>query len=76
MLYTRRDKTVLLSQIVWCEWGIKRSRAAPLNAASLNKALRNGDRQLHSTIRYDARCYFNARSKADVSQLNLLHSTD
>ena len=23
------------------------------------------------TIRYDTRCYFNVRSKADVSQLNL-----
>jgi len=25
------------------------------------------------TIRYDTRCYFNVRSKADISQLNLLH---
>jgi len=28
--------------------------------------------QLH-TIRYDTRCYYNVRSKADISQLNLLH---
>ena len=28
------------------------------------------------TIRYDTRCYFNVRSKADVSQLNLPHGTD
>jgi len=28
------------------------------------------------TIRYDTRCYFNARSKADISQLNLPHGTD
>jgi len=28
------------------------------------------------TIRYDTRCYFNVRSKADISQLNLLHGTD
>jgi len=28
------------------------------------------------TIRYDARCYFNVRSKADISQLNLSHGTD
>ena len=27
-------------------------------------------------IRYDTRCYFNVRSKADMSQLNLLHGTD
>jgi len=27
-------------------------------------------------IRYDTRCYFNMRSKADISQLNLPHGTD
>ena len=30
----------------------------------------------HDTIRYDTRCYFNVRSKADISQLNLPHGTD
>jgi len=28
------------------------------------------------TIRYDTKCYFNVRSKADISQLNLPHGTD
>jgi len=28
-----------------------------------------------TTIRYDTRCYFNVRSKADMSQLNLPHVT-
>ena len=28
------------------------------------------------TIRYHTRCYFNVRSKADISQLNLPHGTD
>jgi len=27
--------------------------------------------QLHRSIRYDTRCYFNVRSKANMSQLNL-----
>jgi len=27
-------------------------------------------------LRYDTRCYFNLRSKADISQLNLPHGTD
>ena len=27
----------------------------------------------NDTIRYDTRCYFNVRSKADMSQLNLPH---
>jgi len=29
-----------------------------------------------SSMRCDARCYFNVRSKADISQLNLPHGTD
>jgi len=29
-----------------------------------------------SQSRYDTRCYFNVRSKADISQLNLPHGTD
>ena len=31
---------------------------------------------LRRPIRYDTRCYFNVRSKADISQLNLPHGTD
>jgi len=31
---------------------------------------------LYDTIRYDTRCYFNVRSKADISQLNLPHGTE
>jgi len=27
-------------------------------------------------LRYDTRCYFNVRSKADMSQLNLPHGND
>ena len=30
---------------------------------------------IYDTIRY-TRCYFNVRSKADISQLNLPHGTD
>ena len=29
-----------------------------------------------ASSRYDTRCYFNVRSKADISQLNLPHGTD
>jgi len=29
--------------------------------------------QNYDTIRYDTRCYFNVRSIADISQLNLPH---
>ena len=32
--------------------------------------------RMYDTIRYDTRCYFNLRSKADMSQLNLPHGTD
>jgi len=30
----------------------------------------------YDTIRYDTRCYFNVRLKADTSQLNLPHGND
>ena len=33
-------------------------------------------RTAHFTIRYDTRCYFNVRSKANTSQLNLPHGND
>jgi len=32
-----------------------------------------GNIKEYDTIRYDTRCYFNVRSKADMSQLNLPH---
>ena len=30
----------------------------------------------YDTIRYDTRCYFNAHSKADMSQINLPHGNN
>ena len=29
-----------------------------------------------TSIRYDTRCYFNVRSKADISELNLAHGNN
>jgi len=42
------------------------------------ESFRAGEPGLHRFIglRYDTRCYFNVRSKADISQLNLPHGTD
>jgi len=34
------------------------------------------DCRVRADLRYDTRCYFNVRSKADISQLNLPHGTD
>jgi len=31
------------------------------------------EKHFYTVIRYDTRCYFNVRSKADISQLNLPH---
>ena len=33
-------------------------------------------RRRHLTMRYDTRCYFNVRSKADMNRLNLPHGDD
>jgi len=38
-------------------------------------AVKYVSRIANTTIRYDKRCYFNMRSKADISQLNLPHET-
>jgi len=32
--------------------------------------------QREQLLRYDTRCYFNVRSKADMSRLNLPHGSD
>ena len=51
-----------------------------LSRTSNLRNLKLGSRKLRImvtvTIRYDTRCYFNVRSKADISQLNLPHGTD
>jgi len=35
--------------------------------------LENDKQETEVTVRYDTRCYFNVRWKADMSQLNLPH---
>ena len=49
---------------------LAKSPATTLNQSISIRLLR------YDTIRYDTRCYFNVRSKADMSQLNLPHGTD
>jgi len=51
---------------------LRQSAAAKNRAAGLTA--RRCDVGL--TLRYDTRCYFNVRSKAGISQLNLPHGTD
>jgi len=48
---------------------------APCSSRSISPA-RARPTAANDTIRYDTRCYFNVRSKADISQLNLPHGTD
>ena len=43
--------------------------SVPFSSCAVNVA------QSHDTIRYDTRCYFNVRSKANISQLNLPHGS-
>jgi len=47
-----------------------------LNLLHKRRAVMGYDTIRYDTIRYDTRCYFNLRSKADMSQLNLPHGTD
>jgi len=41
-----------------------------------NNAINLSAANVNYTIRYDTRCYFNVRSKADISRLNLPHEDD
>ena len=47
----------------------------PTTKARRHAVLVASGRIASDTIRYDTRCYFNVRSKADISQLNLPHGT-
>jgi len=46
------------------------------DANEMDFLVRQGNLRLGEDLRYDTRCYFNVRSKADISQLNLPHGTD
>ena len=60
---------------VLCTW-VKLSRDLQILGCELHKNAFGSARTHWDTIRYDTRCYFNVRSKADISQLNLPHGTD
>ena len=68
--------TVCLSAFYVCLkhlWG----RVVGLQTVSSHENLRSNDsRWLYDPIRYDTRCYFNVRSKADMNRLNLPHGDD
>ena len=52
---------------------IKRLNEWKENVESKSKGMRLNMNKTKVMIRYDTRCYFNVRSKADISQLNLPH---
>ena len=63
-----------LSLDVYCSR--QTSAANPSVAAAVDRRDRQTDtRPFYKTL-YDTRCYFNVRSKADTSQLNLPHGTN
>ena len=55
---------------------VMREITTPTIIASYSQPTTVASVPLYDTIRYDTRCYFNVRSKADISQLNLPHGTD
>ena len=72
-----KQATVSGSGISWavCK-SAPRSRQITMPAPHHWSCLQAGCLSYRPTIRYDTRCYFNVRSKADISQLNLPHGTD
>ena len=61
--------TYEISQIMFKQYGQKNKLITQSERASQTRILSD-------TIRYDTRCYFNVRSKANMSRLNLTHGTD
>jgi len=57
-------------------WGSLHRSPGPVASLSKSPTHALSTSGFHDTIRYDTRCYFNVRSKADISQLNLPHGTD
>jgi len=77
---SKRAAAACGGQMVGRSTSMSPAREAPSSkptapAAAVDRWDRQTDRQT-DTIRYDTRCYFNVRSKADISQLNLPHGTD
>ena len=63
---------VSISQVIGCEDRLRND----LYCVEWGVKLYSNQPAYHIvTIRYDTRCYFNVRSKADISQLNLPHGT-
>jgi len=60
---------VVKSYFCRVNWSCRQQR----HASSKTLHQQNPGCRLYDTIRYDTRCYFNMHSKADMSQLNLLH---
>ena len=61
------------------DWSTRRDAARWNISQPVRKKHSSALRKIHSTsiaILYDTRCYFNVRSKADMSQLNLPHGND
>jgi len=64
----KRDGDELSDQEI--EWFVSAATKRLITDAQI------GTMSPRGTIRYDTRCYFNVRSKADMSQLNLPHGND
>ena len=57
-------------------WNLQRLQHSRSNKSSIETARNCSVITSRFAIRYDTRCYFNVRSKANMSQLNLPHGTD
>ena len=72
---TRVSKITWNKQLHKLTWHLETPRNTKVTLSE-NNTTTTVLRPLSVTIRYDTRYYFNVRSKADISQLNLPHGTD
>ena len=56
---------------------VRIAMCCPLRITSSTWSISTAGKSAHSVLSsYDKRCYFNVRSKADMSRLNLPHGDD
>jgi len=73
VLVSNRIFSVRLRPLACC---VRETACLPSSNATAKVVLSKRLNDVTSTIRYDTRCYFNVRPKADMSQLNLPHGND
>ena len=76
MLYCSGHSNRHLCLLSWTTRPMSQQSESTFDANEMDFLVRQGNLRLGEDLRYDTRCYFNVRSKADMSQFNLSHGNN